>query len=122
MTESSEYGYLSTVGRSTGRWHTVEIWYAARGGVIYLMSGDRERADWVRDILANPQVLWRVGGPRELTPDGAVPAEARPVADDPYAEAQARRLLAARYEGWREGEELSDRAATAMVVAVHPAH
>ncbi|GAB4052059.1 nitroreductase/quinone reductase family protein [Catellatospora paridis] len=122
MTESSEYGYLSTVGRNTGQWHTVEIWYVARGGVIYLMSGDRERADWVRNILADPQVLWRVGGPRELTPDGAVPAEARPVTGDPYAEAEARRLLAARYQGWQEGEELSDWAGTALVVAVHPSH
>lgn len=119
MTESSEYGYLSTVGRDTGRWRTVEIWHAARGGVIYLMPGDRERADWVRDILANPQVLWRIGGPRELTPDGAVPAEARPVTGDPYAEAAARRLLAARYQGWQEGDVLSDWASTAMVVAVH---
>ncbi|MEU8004783.1 hypothetical protein AB0B66_26795 [Catellatospora sp. NPDC049111] len=30
MAESSEYGYPSTVGRNTGRWHAVEIWYAAR--------------------------------------------------------------------------------------------
>ncbi|GAA1410430.1 nitroreductase/quinone reductase family protein [Catellatospora coxensis] len=122
MTESSEYGYLSTTDRHTGRWHTVESRYAARGGVIYLMSGDRERADWVRNILANPQVLWRVGGPGELTPDGAVPAEARPVTDDPYAEAEARRLLAVRYEGWRDGDELSEWANTAMVVAVHPSY
>ncbi|GAA2384612.1 hypothetical protein Cme02nite_66040 [Catellatospora methionotrophica] len=122
MTESSEYAYLSTVGRNTGEWHTVEIWYAVRGGVSYLLSGDREHADWVRNILANPQVLWRIGGPRELTADGAVPAEARPVTGDPYAEAEARRLLAARYQGWREGDELSDWAATAMVVAVHPSY
>lgn len=54
--------------------------------------------------------------------DGAVPAEARPVTGDPFAEAAARRLLAARYQGWREGDELSDWAATAMVVAVHPAY
>ena len=119
MTDS-EFAYLSTVGRTSGRWHTIEIWYAARDGVMYVMSGGRESADWVRNLLANPQVLWRVGGPRELTVDGAVPAEARPVTDDPFTEAAVRRLLAARYQGWQEGAELSEWARTALVVAVHP--
>lgn len=122
MSESSEYAYLSTVGRTTGRWHTIEIWYAERGGVMYLMAGGRERTDWVRNLLANPAVLWRVGGPRELTVDGAAPASARPLVDDPFTEDEVRRLLAARYQDWHEGADLSDWARTALVIAVHPTY
>jgi deazaflavin-dependent oxidoreductase (nitroreductase family) len=120
-TSEHEFGYLSTIGRRSGQWHTIEIWYAQRGGVIYLMSGGGEQSDWVRNLLANPQVLWRMGGPRELTVDGAVPAEARPVRD-PDEEAAVRLLLAARYQGWQQGDELSTWARTAMVLAVHPSY
>lgn len=122
MTESSEYAYLSTVGRVTGKWHTIEIWYVAHGGVMYLMAGDPATSDWVRNILANPQVLWRLGGTRDLTTDGAVPAEARPLTDAPFTEDAVRRLMAARYQGWHEGADLSDWARTAQVIAVHVTH
>ncbi len=122
MTESSEYAYLSTVGRATGEWHTIETWYVAHGDAMYLMSGDPAASGWVRDILANPQVLWRLGGTRDLTTDGAVPAEARPLTDAPFTEDAVRRLMAARYQGWHEGAELSDWARTAQVIAIHPTH
>jgi len=44
----SQYVYLTTTGRRTGRPHTIEIWYAVQDGRIYLMAGGRDRADWVR--------------------------------------------------------------------------
>ena len=48
--------YLTTVGRRTGRPHRIEIWFAAHEGRLYLLSGGRERADWVRNLQANPRV------------------------------------------------------------------
>jgi deazaflavin-dependent oxidoreductase (nitroreductase family) len=115
----SEFAYLGTVGRRSGRWHVVEIWYGERAGVFYLMSGGGESADWVRNLRANPRVRLRIGGPRELGLDDAVEATAAFVTD-PVEDAMARRLLAQKYQGWRAGGELSDWARTALVVAVYP--
>jgi len=53
---SEPFLYLTTVGRRTGRAHRIEIWFAARDGRLYLLAGDRERADWVRNLQANARV------------------------------------------------------------------
>src|SRR5437867_1856641 len=66
--------YVSTVGRRTGRPHTIEIWFGLAGSTLYLLSGGGERSDWVRNLLANPAVIVRLGE-RELA------ATARVVAD-----------------------------------------
>jgi len=47
--------YLTTVGRRTGRAHRIEIWFAIHNERLYLMSGGRDRADWVRNLMRNPQ-------------------------------------------------------------------
>jgi hypothetical protein len=44
------YAYLTTVGRRTGRFHRIEIWFAVQDGRMYLLSGGRERSDWVRNL------------------------------------------------------------------------
>ena len=114
-----DFMYLATVGRRTGRPHVIEIWYATHEGVHYVMSGGRERADWVRNIQANPTVTFRLGGARELSTVGRAPGLARVVGAGPEDD-RARRLLAAKYQGWREGTELSDWARTALPVAISP--
>ena len=106
------FAYLTTTGRRTGRPHRVEIWFGLDGGILYLLSGGGDRSEWVRNLRANPSVRVEVGGV-----DG--PARAR-VVDDPHEEATARRLLAAKYQGWREGASLSTWARTALVVAIEP--
>ncbi|MFE9204650.1 nitroreductase/quinone reductase family protein [Micromonospora sp. NPDC007230] len=116
-----EFAYLTTVGRRSGRPHTIEIWYAEHQGVRYVLSGDGDGADWVRNLRREPSARLRLGGPRELHADlpGTAAVMARFVAA-PAEEAVARRLLAAKYQGWREGEPLSDWAATSLVVAFEP--
>lgn len=59
---SEQYCYLTTMGRVTGRAHTIEIWFAAQTGslTLYLLSGGREKADWVKNIRANPAVEVRI--------------------------------------------------------------
>jgi deazaflavin-dependent oxidoreductase (nitroreductase family) len=59
---SEPFVYLTTVGRRSGRPHRIEIWFAARGRRMYLMSGDRDQADWVRNLQANPGVTVELGG------------------------------------------------------------
>jgi deazaflavin-dependent oxidoreductase (nitroreductase family) len=53
--------YLTTIGRRTGRPHRIEIWFAAHDGGLYLLSGGRERADWVRNLRTHPQVTVELG-------------------------------------------------------------
>ncbi|MGH9831500.1 MAG: nitroreductase/quinone reductase family protein [Blastocatellia bacterium] len=57
-----QYLYLTTVGRKTGLPREIEIWFTRLGGRFYLIAEKRERANWVQNILGNPQVAFRVGG------------------------------------------------------------
>jgi deazaflavin-dependent oxidoreductase (nitroreductase family) len=105
-----DFCYVTTTGRITGRPHTIEIWFGAGDAKLFMLSGGGRRADWVRNIVANPSVEVRLG-------DRTFFATAR-VVEDPAEEALARHLLAAKYQGWRDGEPLSRWAATALPVAV----
>src|SRR2546428_7975324 len=55
------YVYLTTVGRRTGRPHRIEIWFAGHDERLYVLSGGRERADWVRNLEANSRVTVELG-------------------------------------------------------------
>lgn len=50
------FAYLTTIGRTSGKPHRIEIWFAAEDGRVYLLSGGRDRSDWVRNLMANPVV------------------------------------------------------------------
>lgn len=52
---------LITVGRSTGRPHTIEIWFAHQESTIYMLSGGGDRSDWVRNLIHTPEVKVRAG-------------------------------------------------------------
>jgi hypothetical protein len=54
--------YLTTVGRRTGKEHTIEIWFAIRGPTVYMLAGDGQRSDWVRNLARTPEVSLRIGG------------------------------------------------------------
>ena len=82
--------YLTTVGRRTGRPHRIEIWFAAHAGRLYLLSGGRERADWVRNLQANPQVTVELGDEAHVGVARVLEAGA---ADDQLA----RQLLLTKY-------------------------
>lgn len=53
---------LTTIGRVTGRPHTIEIWFAGDEETIYLLSGGGDGADWVRNLMENPEVEIGVDG------------------------------------------------------------
>lgn len=107
---SLQFCYVTTTGRRTGRPHTIEIWFGARGGTLYVLSGGRDRSDWVRNLVAEPRVQVRLG---QITRAGT----AR-VVSDPDEDGLARRLLATKYQGWREGRAMSGWARTALPVAI----
>jgi deazaflavin-dependent oxidoreductase (nitroreductase family) len=104
--------HLQTVGRTTGRPRTIEIWFATDGARIYLLAGGRDRAHWVRNLRVEPRVRVRIGG---RTIDG----RARVIEGDPM-ETVARHLLAAKYQRWTEGAPLSSWAAGSLPVEVLP--
>lgn len=106
-----EYAYLTTRGRRTGRPHTVELWFAPVGGAVWFIAGGGTSSDWVANLVADPAVTVRVG---ERTFAG----RARTDPDDDGDAGVARRLLAARYQGWEERHPLSEWAAHGLAVAV----
>ena len=52
-----DFCYVTTTGRSSGQPHRIEIWFAAHPDrdTIFMLSGGRERADWVRNLVASPR-------------------------------------------------------------------
>jgi deazaflavin-dependent oxidoreductase (nitroreductase family) len=104
------FAYLTTSGRRSGRPHTVEIWFALADGAIYLLSGGGERSDWVRNLRADPRVSIRVGDE-----DRTASARLVEASDE---DQRVRRMLASKYQGWRDGQSLSGWARTALPVAL----
>lgn len=105
-----EFGYLTTRGRVSGREHEVEIWFAVDGARINMMSGGREKADWVRNIRRDPGVSMRIAGT-------IFAGAARFVATEDE-DKRVRELLAAKYQQWRPGMPLSDWARMSLPVAI----
>ena len=58
---TAKYLYLTTTGRRTRRPREIEIWFTQRGGRYYLVAEHRERAQWVKNLRAEPRVAVRVG-------------------------------------------------------------
>lgn len=90
-----DFCYLTTLGRVSGRPHEIEIWFALDRDTLYLLSGGRGHADWVRNLQADPVVTVRV---RNTMYD----ARARVVDSGPESE-RARRLVFAKYQPRYDG-------------------
>jgi deazaflavin-dependent oxidoreductase (nitroreductase family) len=103
---------LETTGRVTALPRVVEMWFAADPDRdrIYLLSGGRDRAHWVRNIRREPAVRVAIG--RHQFAGRAFEV------DDPADDALARHLLAAKYQGWTPGAELSGWAQGSLPVAI----
>jgi len=102
--------YLTTIGRRTGRPHRIEIWFAAGDGVVYLLAGDGDRSDWVRNINANPDVTLELAGRTTAT-------RARMVTGS-REDREARSAVAGKYRARGEGD-LDEWERTALPVAIH---
>lgn len=98
---AEEYCYLTTTGRVSRRPHTIEIWFALEGRTLYLLSGGGDRSDWVRNLIAAPEVTARLGdetfsGRARIVSDLEEDERARAFVHDKYAAGYAGDL-----SGWR---------------------
>ena len=103
------YTYLTTTGRRTGRPHRIEIWFAVEEGHMYLLSGGRDRADWVRNLQANPHVTVELGGETRT-------GVARVLEPGTAEDVRARDLLVTKYGS--AGQDLEDWKRRALPVAI----
>jgi len=55
---------LTTTGRKSGREHTVGLQYELINGRYYVGAADGTRADWLKNIMANPYVCVQAGKTR----------------------------------------------------------
>jgi deazaflavin-dependent oxidoreductase (nitroreductase family) len=92
-----EFLYLTTTGRRTGLPREIEIWFTRRGDRFHLIAETGERAQWVRNVRADPTVRWRVGA-RAFTGRARVVDRSRETA----RAAAVRTRFQAKY-GWDEG-------------------
>lgn len=105
-----EFCYLTTTGRVTGRPHEIEIWFALgdSGRTLYLLSGGRNRSDWVKNLRRYPEVTVRI--------DGQLFGASARIVEDEEEDELARLLLVAKYE--RNPGSLANWRRTALPVAV----
>ena len=105
-----DFAYLTTTGRITGAPHQVEIWFALEGESVYILAGDRDRADWVRNIMVSGDVVLRIGDRKRATTARVLD----PATDE---DTLARRALLEKYIP-RDNTDLTDWGRTALPVAV----
>jgi deazaflavin-dependent oxidoreductase (nitroreductase family) len=104
-----DYCYLTTTGRISGEPREIEIWFALDAQTLYMLSGARDRSNWVKNLILEPRVRVRID-------DRTWNGRAR-VIDDPSDEARARALLFAKYAP-RYGGDLSDWRVRSLPIAV----
>jgi len=107
---SEQFCYLTTRGRRTGLPREIEIWFAMEEQGLYMLSGGRDRSDWVRNILADPAVTVRIG-------ESEFAGKGRAVEAASGEDALARRLLLDKYSREYSGD-LTDWGKTALPMAV----
>jgi deazaflavin-dependent oxidoreductase (nitroreductase family) len=104
-----DFCYLTTTGRRSGRPHTIEIWFALSDKTLYLLSGGREGADWVKNARHQPEVQVKIKGQ-------VFAGRARLIADA-QEDARARKLVFEKYAP-RSSDDLNDWSRTSLPVAV----
>lgn len=109
--EKEEYCYLTTRGRVTGKPHEIEIWFVVHEDALYIMSGNMEKSDWVKNLLKDPHVSICIAG--QTFPVLAA------LLDNKTLESIVRMKMATKYNE-KEGSELSEWAKTALVVKFSP--
>jgi deazaflavin-dependent oxidoreductase (nitroreductase family) len=92
-----QYLYLTTTGRKTGLPREIEIWFVHHAGRFYILAEHFHRAQWVRNILANPSVRVRAAGH-----EFAATARALDERGDASLYKLAQRLGREKY-GWGDG-------------------
>ena len=108
--EDLPYAYLTTTGRITGSPHRIEIWFVREGDTIYMLAGDGERSDWVRNLMVSSAIVLEIGE-RKRTTTGRV------LERGTDADAAARRVLLEKYQP-TSSDDLARWGRTALAVAI----
>jgi deazaflavin-dependent oxidoreductase (nitroreductase family) len=106
--DREEFCYVTTAGRRTGKPHTIEIWFAARNTILYILAGGGENADWVQNLVVEPSAVVKIG-------DHAYRGTGR-IVTEPDEATLARELIPTKYAHREDG--LEEWALTALPVAI----
>ncbi|NOK62570.1 MAG: nitroreductase family deazaflavin-dependent oxidoreductase [Chloroflexi bacterium AL-W] len=106
---NEDFCYLTTTGRISGRPHTIEIWFVMNDHTLYMLSGARDRADWVKNLQRRPAVTVRIDQQH-------FKGHARVIGDQ-EEDALARHLVVGKYQPG-ENKDLSSWGRTALAVAI----
>ena len=87
------------------------MWFALRGATLYFLAGGGATAHWVRNSLAAGHLNVRLGS-------GTYAGTPRAIEPGTTEDGDARRMLAAKYQGWSEGRPLSRWARESFAIAV----
>ena len=105
-----QYCYLTTTGRISGLPREIEIWFGVRYSTIYMLSGGRDRSNWVKNIQRNPEVSVRIA-------DKVFRGAGRSVDEDTDEGAISRKMLVDKYEPGYDGS-LENWGRTALPMAI----
>ena len=100
---------ITTVGRKTGKPHTVEIAFHNFDGVLYI-SGMPGKRDWYANLAANPQFTFHL----KQSTQADIPAKAIPITD----EAERRRVLSKVVKKWNRQDQLETFVQSSPLVEV----
>ena len=116
---------LTTIGRVSGKERVTPLQYEEIDGAIYVGSARGVKADWYRNILANPHVTVRIKG-RQFAGLAEPTTDPKPIAD--FLEIRLQRHprmigMLLRREGLAKNPsrcELEDFAANKAMVIIRP--
>lgn len=108
--KAEEYCYVTTTGRVTGKPHQIEIWFGLKDNTVYLLSGNKDKSDWVKNMVKNSSVTVRIA-------KKTFNATAR-IVTDKEEEMMARNMLADKYYERKANGSLGNWARTALVVGI----
>lgn len=109
--KSEKFIYLTTVGRKTGKAHTVELWFASQNARIFL-SHEGEPTDWMKNLISNKRVSAKISVFK-------FNADARIASDDGSREV-GKRVLYEKYYGPANKKMIDDWFELSTVVELTP--
>ena len=104
-----DFCYLTTTGRISGRPHTIEIWFALHEQTLYLLSGGRDKSDWVKNALQTPAVQMKIN-------NTILSGTARLITST-EEDTLARKIVFEKYEP-RTSDDLVDWSLTSLPIAI----
>ena len=104
-----DFCYLTTIGRISGRSHTIEIWFALHEQTLYMLSGGRDKSDWVKNALHTPTVQMKI--------NSSIFTGTARLVTDPGEDTLARQAVFEKYVP-RSSDDLVDWSRTSLTIAV----